>query len=115
MATAAGQGGILKDSLGGLLVMHKDEEPISNLGKLPRVTGDRGLEKGGPCPAVPALRGQGAGAAMGSSPEGLLSSLIHYFSTFLLFPLPACPAQDAPPGCHAPITPVALTAPQTLH
>lgn len=48
----AGQGA-LRGSLGRLLAMDKDEEPSSGPGSLPESPGDRGLEKGGPCPAVP--------------------------------------------------------------
>lgn len=61
------------------------------------------------------LRGSGVHPRPPSRAERVLSSLIHYFSTLLLLSsLPACPVQDAPPGSHAPVTPVALTAPQTL-
>lgn len=65
--------------------------------------------EGSPCPAVPALRGQGGGAAMGSSPEGHWAALTTprqgwgaaFFSHSLFFYLSAAfPSPSlSSPGC----------------
>lgn len=76
----------------GLLVMHKDEEPTSRPGKLLRVTRTETWRRGVPAlrvrvvgqPRGALLRGTGVHPCPPSRAEGVLSSLIHYFSTLLL-------------------------------
>lgn len=71
-------GGILKGSLGMLLVMHKDEEPTSGPGKLPRVTRGQRPGEEGSLPCCPCT--QGSGGAFFSH------SLFFYLSAAFLSP-----------------------------